>query len=694
MMFTHVSDSNKTNTNTNTSSILSALNEEADKQANDSLKKGVTWNGDVNFSELANSLTESNYILLKFNKLLEVDQKAVQNTLETWYIMEGKLNEFFDGLIFFDGSISNETETNNLIVTIFRYLFYLRNIRGPGKRSRLLFYHLFKKLRQVFPQQAVSVVSLIPIFGCFKDLDELISMFEHDKEMTDALLNVYVKMIKKDVSILLGTNFDDLSHNQLKSEIIEINEKLKEMSTTQVVDFVKQLNGSVSFAGKWLKREGKSNSSHRVKLIHKLLWSNGKLYELEKSINEKLDEESEDYFYKMQKRKVLRESYNKKLNFSHMVLRKIGVALSQCLNIVEHNMTEATGRGWGEIQLKYIPSRATTIYRKALLNELLKSTEQRSCDADRIECAKNTVRAIMEGKLNGAQQDLEKLANIIWTNIDSRICYLSENEKNLINAQWVKLVEYVNQLINEYTEENTSSSDGIDPRAIIPVIDVSGSMNSANVMHKAIALGILCSTISTIPGVFITFSDTPNVIKFDPNDDIFSIFKKVRESNWGFTTNIDATYKLLLKLMEENNATTDYSLVFLTDGQFNNMVSYSKGGGYRQSYKSFDEFNPFYERMSQDFNAKGIGVPRSIFWNLNSSSPGFPSAGDTVGVQLVSGFSQTLAVQVLTGDFQVEIDPETGSVKVQVNPLEQFLNVLNDDLFDCVEEVITETFLI
>ena len=171
---------------------------------------------------------------------------------------------------------------------------------------------------------------------------------------------------------------------------------------------------------------------------------------------------------------------------------------------------------------------------------------------------------------------------------------------------------------------------------------------------------------------------------FNIKDNIYDIFKKVESSSWGYSTNIDATYKLLLNLMDENNVpkNTCYSLLFLTDGQFDSMVSY----GINRMKGNNEKFNTFYERMEEEFKSNEYIMPRTIFWNLNSRSPGFPASSDLRGVQLVSGFSQTLMQQVLTGDFKLEL--VDGKLKMNIDPLESFINTLNDEIFDLIDLLI------
>ena len=67
---------------------------------------------------------------------------------------------------------------------------------------------------------------------------------------------------------------------------------------------------------------------------------------------------------------------------------------------------------------------------------------------------------------------------------------------------------------------------------------------------------------------------------------------------------------------------------------------------------------------------------------MANRSVGFPAQSDTTGVLLVAGFSQTVMVEVMSGEYSLVIDEDTGAVKVNVTPLESFLKTMNDETFD------------
>ena len=569
------------------------------------------------------------------------------------------------------------------IVLLFKLAFFARAIRCQGGRSRVQFYLLFQRLRRQFPQETLVVVKLIPFYGCFQDVDHLVDVFRTagDEEMMFSLLSLYRDCIVTDLSRLLGKSVVTTEVGTLHTDIDALNKRLKSMKPKELSDFLASFpKGQFSWAGKWVKREGKKNSAHRDDLI-RLLFGYSK------------------------------SSSDKTMDFGRMVLRKCATVLSQCLRIPEHHMTEALpGRGWGEMNLKFIPSKATTNLRLALTNKT-KDGNERSDREDRRKCAQNTLRDIMNGKLNGAQQDLKKLADLIWGQCEhayfgSKSSMMTHEEKMLLNAQWKKMVEFVNQLIDEtlekdrkLREEAVAIGDTIpdpirDPRAVMSVVDVSGSMAGAGVMQYAIAMGILCATISTIPGKLITFSANPEVFSFDPTADIFDVFHLVMKCKWGMNTDLDATYKLLLDEMQTARSagkliSTDFTIMIVTDGHFDSMVIY-KGleinmYGFAIPRSGFDSFQT---RQEKAFTAAGFDVPLVVYWNMALDKSGFPVQSNRVGVKLVAGFSQTIMVEVMTGDYKTVVDPETGAVKMRVTPLDSFMKTMNDDSLQPVEDAL------
>lgn len=616
-----------------------------------SIKKpdSTTENGDPCFSHLGNYSEEKKNIL---SNILELKQSLVGNVEND---IVNVVNKYWNDLVSEISKLESD-DKNELIVYLFKLCFFTRNIRGQGNRSRIQFYTLFKELRRDFPLEAISLVKLIPTYGYFRDIDNLINAFENDQQMKFALLSVYISSLKSDLNVLLKEDIDTIDLASLNLKLDGINKNLKEKSTKEIFDFVKEISATnLSLAGKWVKRENKKNSSHRDDLIYLMF-------------------------------PTIKPGNAKGLTMGRMILRKAASSLSQCLNVIEQYMTDATNRGWGDIEV--LTSLNVTKYRKALLN-IDSYGSERTEREDRRKCKQKILKKIMDDKLNGSQLDIKKLADYIW-----RENFTCDEEKLVLSAQWKQMVNYVRNLIDETIEKDRKLRDEAkqfgdeelepisDPRNCIPVVDVSGSMSGANVMQYSIALGILCSSISKIPGKLITFSDEPEVFSFDPNKDIFELFNEIRRCGWGGSTNLDATFKLLLGEMvnaRKNglDISVNFSLLILTDGQFNEMVDYdeSENGGHKS----------FHQRQEKMFKDSGFSVPVIIYWNLATREVGFPVQSDQVGVKLVSGFSQTIMVEVMSGDYSKTIDD-----KVDVNPLDSFIKTMNNDSLKEIENILKD----
>ena len=645
------------------SKVMSMFSSAAVVSAEEKLMTGVTWNGDINYSSLGVDVESA---------LLELDQKMVlpEECRKTGVLDEGTrllLDNLFEQLINRNNSLPDSERAKNFGL-LFRYLFYLRSVRVAGKKSRALFYYLFKRVYDIFPKTCCALIELVPDFGYFADLDKLSTMYSYDENIVDACINTYIKYLNVDCQLIFGKSINLITSNEAKS----MNENLKKKSLYDLRQFVG--SNKLSLAAKWFKREGKKNDDNRLKIIFRIFFPNTTITFIP----------------------------NKQYNYHQMVLRHIISALSQCLNVIEQNMCETNPeyRTWADIDIASVPAKAMTKYRKALGNEKLKEnltevnieTGNRNPDSeDRIKCRQNLLKALIDGKLKGAAQDIDRLSKIIFSHIsfDGLSKSLSSLERSVISTQWKDLVDKVRTEINIAIEESKlnaleTGQVFIDPRNIIPVVDTSGSMVSVQVQDTAIGLGVLATSLSSLPGCMISFSDKPAIFYLEMNDkkDVFDHFLSIARGPMGYSTNIDATYKLLLDLMVKNKVeSTDYSLLFLTDGQFDSQA---------HDVKSSDFETTFIKRIEKDFTDKGYNLPRMIFWNLNSKSPGFCATSITRGVQLVSGYSQTLMIQVFTGDYKYELQ-EDGTIKISTSPWETFLKALLHQGYDIVLQTVAQT---
>ena len=652
------------------------------------LKTGVTWNGDINYSSLGNDFESA---------LLALDQKMVtpQSCIRA-ATLDASTRELLDSL--FDKVIvqvrsKSDQERATAFGLLFRYLFYVRSIRVAGKKSRLLFYYLFERLYTIFPKTCLALISLVPEFGYFGDLDQLMVKMSDHPDVVRAAENVYLEYINKDCILLWGKPLNKVT----KDDAVSLNEKIKILTRVELRAFVG--NKGLSLAAKWFKREGKKDSGHRKEFIVGVYFPNGGITDLETS-----------------KDPVARDLAKRRLAYCQMVFRNVISALSQCVLVGESMMCDDdyTHRTWSDIALEFAPAGFMTKYRKALANEKLDEVPTESQletgnrfvnRPDRIECRKNLLQALINDKVKGASQDVDRLSKLIYKNL-SKVVFntISPIERQVISAQWRDLVSKIKDDIDKIieasrTEAIESGDTWFDPRNVIPVIDTSGSMTSFGVQDKAIGLGILASYLSAMPGCLISFSMQPELYHLDLSgkSDVFDHFLTIANGPTGLSTNIDATYRLVLHLMISSGRTgvndTDFALLFLTDGQFDELVELPPNRD-RRAYKvpdtrpvSYHFEQTFIERMEAEFNSNGFNLPRTVFWNLTAESPGFPATSISRGVQLVSGYSQTLMLQVFTGDYKYEVQTD-GSVKVNVSPWESFLKALLHQGYDQVSQIV------
>lgn len=641
-------------------SLTAAFESVAFSDAQNNLVTSHTWNGDVNFGSLGNGFES---LLLSLDQRMVLpeksgnDQKVVLDSLTTM------INNIFEKIV--DAIKSNsDQERAKAYNLLFRYLFYVRSIRVPGKKARKLFHILFSQLYTVFPKTCCELLRLIPDFGYFGDLDQIMANMSVHPDIIQSAQQVYINYLSSDCVQIFGKPLTHVSHADAK----QLNNQLKSMSVGQLNDFMKGKH--VSLAAKWFKREGKNGSNYRQDILATVYFPNGGLSDLLVSQN--------------------KEEYNlgvRRKSYCNMVFRNIISALSQCLLVGEQMMCETnpTSRTWAHIPIQNAPAKFITKYRLALANEKVgKEMTEQEIDTgnrfpnsqDRVKCRENLKETLIKGKINGAIQDLNKLSKIIYNHC-THSKKVSPLERVIISTQWNDMVTKLKEDINTTIQEKQPL---IDPRNVIPVIDTSGSMASAQVQDIAIGLGILASSLSNLPGCLISFSDEPQIFKLNATNDVFDNFSEIIHGPSGLNTNIDATYRKLLELMTTNNVQeTDFALLILTDGQFDSLVVSDESNRFNETV--------LIDRMEKAFNEKGYNLPRTIFWNLNAFSQGFPATSITKGVQLVSGYSQTLMLQVFTGNYTYETLAD-GSVRVNVTPWETLSNALLHQGYDPVSMLI------
>jgi hypothetical protein len=197
-------------------------------------------------------------------------------------------------------------------------------------------------------------------------------------------------------------------------------------------------------------------------------------------------------------------------------------------------------------------------------------------------------------------------------------------------------------------------------KSFLPVIDVSGSMytlvtESLSCLIVAISLGMYVAERNKsklFKDHFITFSNHPSMVKIDTSLSLKERVVAISKSNWGYNTNIDATFQLILDAAI-NNKLEDKdmpdSLIIFSDMQFDEGIGSSSSG--------------LTDKWAKKFNDAGYQLPNLVYWNLLGKSGRLPISKHQSGACIVSGFSPVLMKTVLSGKTPVHVMLETVMVE-------------------------------
>jgi len=536
--------------------------------------------------------------------------------------------------------------------------------------------------------------------------------------LVSGTLDEYARKLNPDLTLVFGDKgLAQVQVPDLKAKISE----LRSMSSEERIAFAKALPGTLSLAGKWLSSEG--HSKDKKVGVAKLMVQHFFYGEVDlTSMFTSRDT-------------TIRSLGMRKMNYGLNKLRLIKTLLNILLDTPQVKMCD--GR-WCQLRIEALSSLTMFKFSKAFLNEKkdvalseadADTGNRHPDDLDRVECRKNTIAATVKGALNGATLQIVDLADKIvgcfqqTYSGDCRFTYskvpgfrgsqsfwhvdpakLTTSQRQIFVVQWQKAMEEVQRIIAEAKAEALAKAE--TPEEIeavtqqleafqnaLMVVDVSGSMFSANVGAKAVGLGLMGAELSKVHDVVMTFSEDPIVIDFRDCGDIVDRFLKVMCSPWGYSTDADKVGQLVIKVAQDAAKRAGASsisgflpgaVVMLTDGQFN---SEGYGGGMCPNLTD----KTLLQRFETYLATHGVPMWRSVFWNLNGNAPGFQALVDAENVQLVSGYSQSLFKQILVGDYEMVVDPVTGVAKAKVDPWTTFLKAMEDPELVLVMEVLSRS---
>ena len=295
------------------------------------------------------------------------------------------------------------------------------------------------------------------------------------------------------------------------------------------------------------------------------------------------------------------------LGLSPKSYRKLLVSLT---HVVE---TQMCAGDWGNINFSHVPSQASRIYRSAFNRHTTKY-------AAYVENLKNGI-----GKVNaGAVFPHEVIKNIK---------YLGRTESAHAVQQWEALPNWIGD------------------NSILPLVDVSGSMESATAgtntkvtcLDVALGLGLYCSSKNTgaFKDLFLTFSASPEFVRL--KGDIHQKMTQMNNSTWGMNTDLVKALQRILDVAVEGRATAadmPKMLLILSDMQFDQCVNHD---------------HTALEYLRELYELSGYEPPKVVFWNIHDHN-NVPASYTSDGVALVSGFSPAVLKSILSAE---EFTPES-----------------------------------
>ena len=266
--------------------------------------------------------------------------------------------------------------------------------------------------------------------------------------------------------------------------------------------------------------------------------------------------------------------------------------LRKKIDVVEKKMTS---NKWDEIEYSAVPSKAANIYKDAFERH---DEERYRKFIERVEAG--------EEKINSKTLFPYDLAGY-YINTGNTL-------DKTIEEQWKALPNYMTR-----------------NRDFLVMADVSGSM-FGRPMETSVGLAIYFSERNKglYHGKFMTFSSNPQFVVLP--DDV-SLSKKVKitmSSDWGYNTNLDAAFRMVLESAKKSKAKQEdipEALVVITDMEIDQCTSGAA---------------TITEKYKELFNEAGYEVPVIVWWNVNARQNTFHGGFDDSSVRFISGSSATV----------------------------------------------------
>jgi hypothetical protein len=298
--------------------------------------------------------------------------------------------------------------------------------------------------------------------------------------------------------------------------------------------------------------------------------------------------------------KALAKSMQEAFGMTSRKYRKCLSYLRKHIRLVEHNLTN---KDYDSIDYSTVPSKAGMKYRKAFLrNDNKRYTE--------FIAKANSGNVKMNAATLYPYEIVNKMHIDPWYRYK---CTLNEEEREVLNAAWKNLPDYVGNLNG------------------LVVADTSGSM-LGRPMDVSISLAMYIAERNkneAFKDYFISFSAVPTFHHITGNN----IYERAQSVALGdvASTNIQAVFDLILTRAKMYNVPQHEMpevLYIVSDMEFD-MATRSN---------SITNF----ERIKAKYEQSGYEMPKLVFWNVNSRNNHTPVTINDRGVYLISGCSPVI----------------------------------------------------
>ena len=312
--------------------------------------------------------------------------------------------------------------------------------------------------------------------------------------------------------------------------------------------------------------------------------------------------------------------------------RKTLSALRERIKVVERLMSQ---NRWDEIDFSHLPSRAGLIYRNCFKNKGLIAEKYREFAQD--TTTKVNAKALYPYDCVSAAQKVMH-CNDYWS-YGSREPAINDTERLIVNKYWDNLTNVFpeGESINAIVVCDTSSSM------------LHGASETASPMQVAVSLAMYAAERANGPfkNHYISYSRNARLVEVRGVDFCDKVARIIR-SNVCENTNLESVFDLVLDTAMRANLPRNAipeTLVIVSDME----VDRSAGISSRKE--------SFMNQMRQKWNYKCRGkyaFPSVVMWNVSARNNTFLDDPKS-GISFVSGCSQTLFAQVVTGVTGVEL---------------------------------------